>query len=114
MKSALLLCMLMVAGADKKPELVPVVVAAVDIPAGTTVTIDMLSQRSVEARLVSSSFVTPDSATSIVNRQTLVPLVAGDALRWVFFVAHTGSKCPVSTGSAKQQLDHARGRVLAP
>src|SRR5687768_2626899 len=65
--------------------LVPVVVAAVDIPEGTVVTFDMISQRSVPEQFVTSSVVKPDSASYIVNQKVLVPLQAGDPLLWSQF-----------------------------
>ena len=65
--------------------LVPVVVAAQDIPEGTVVTIDMVSQRQVPEQFVTSSVVKPDSASYIVNQKVLVSLQAGDPLLWSQF-----------------------------
>lgn len=65
--------------------LVPVVVAAQDLPEGTTVTMEMISQRSVPEQFVTSSVVKPDSASYIVNQRTLFPLQAGDMLLWSAF-----------------------------
>lgn len=65
--------------------LVPVVVAAADIPEGTVVTFDMISQRSVPEQFVTSSVVKPDSASYIVNQKVLVPVQAGDPLLWSQF-----------------------------
>jgi len=65
--------------------LVPVVVAAVDISEGTQVTMDMISQRSIPEQFVTSSVVKPDSASYIVNQKVLVPLQAGDPLLWSQF-----------------------------
>ncbi len=65
--------------------LVPVVVATRDVPEGTEVTMDMISQRSVPEQFVTSSVVKPDSASYIVNQKTLVPLQAGDPLLWSGF-----------------------------
>jgi pilus assembly protein CpaB len=65
--------------------LVPVVVAATDIPDGTVVTFDMISQRPVPEQFVTSSVVKPDSANYIVNQKVLVPLQAGDPLLWSQF-----------------------------
>lgn len=65
--------------------LVPVVVAAVDIPENTVVTMEMVSQRSVPEQFVTSSVVKPDSASYIVNQKVLVPLQAGDPLLWSTF-----------------------------
>jgi len=65
--------------------LVPVVVASQDIPEGTVITFDMISQRSVPEQFVTSSVVKPDSASYIVNQKVLVPLQAGDPLLWSQF-----------------------------
>src|SRR4051812_34519396 len=65
--------------------LVPVVVSAVDIPEGTIVSFDMISQRSVPEQFVTSSVVKPDSASYVVNQKVLVSLQAGDPLLWSQF-----------------------------
>jgi pilus assembly protein CpaB len=65
--------------------LVPVVVAAIDLSEGTVVTFDMISQRSVPEQFVTSSVVKPDSASYIVNQKVLVPVQAGDPLLWSQF-----------------------------
>jgi Flp pilus assembly protein CpaB len=62
--------------------LVPVVVAAVDIAEDTTVTMEMISQRSIPEPLVTSSVVKPNSASYIVQQRILVPVQAGDPLLW--------------------------------
>ena len=53
--------------------LVPVVVAAVDVSEGTVVTMEMISQRSIPEQFVTSSVVKPDSVGYIVDQQLLVP-----------------------------------------
>ncbi len=65
--------------------LVPVVVAAIDISEGTVVAFDMISQRSVPEQFVTSSVVKPDSASYVVNQKVLVPVQAGDPLLWSQF-----------------------------
>lgn len=65
--------------------LVPVVVAAQDIPDGTIISFEMISQRSVPEQFVTSSVVKPDSASYVVNQKVLVPLQAGDPLLWSQF-----------------------------
>jgi pilus assembly protein CpaB len=65
--------------------LVPVVVAAQDIPEGTVITFEMISQRSVPEQFVTSSVVRPDSASYVVNQKVLVALQAGDPLLWSQF-----------------------------
>ncbi len=71
--------------ARKGWNLVPVVVAAVDIPENTAVTMEMISQRSIPEQFVTSSVVKPDSASYIVNQKTLVAMQAGDPLLWSAF-----------------------------
>lgn len=73
------------ADARKGWNLVPVVVAAVDLSENTVVTMDMISQRSIPEQFVTSSVVKPDSASYIVNQKVLVPLQAGDPLLWSQF-----------------------------
>jgi pilus assembly protein CpaB len=65
--------------------LVPVVVAAVDISEGTVVTMEMVSQRSIPEQFVTSSVVKPDSASYVVGQKVLVALQAGDPLLWSQF-----------------------------
>ncbi len=61
------------------------VVAAVDISEGSTLTFDMISQRAVPDQFVTSSVVKPDSSSYIVNQKVLVPVQAGDPLLWSEF-----------------------------
>ena len=65
--------------------LVPVVVATQDIPEGTVITFDMISQRQVPEQFVTSSVVKPDSANYVVGQKVLVALQTGDALLWSQF-----------------------------
>lgn len=65
--------------------LVPIIVAAQDIPEGTVVSYDMVSQRPVPEQFVTSSVVKPDSSSYIVGQKVLVPLQAGDPLLWSQF-----------------------------
>ena len=74
-----------VVDAKKGWNLVPVVVAAQDIPEDTIVTFDVISQRSVPEQFVTSSVVKPDSASYVVTQRLLVPLQAGDMLLWSQF-----------------------------
>jgi Flp pilus assembly protein CpaB len=93
--------------------LVPVVVASVDIAAGTRVTFDMISQRSVPEQFVTSSIVKPDSASYVVNQVIDHPMQAGDPLRWVDFQASTARHLSeqaravrVETGEGVMKGDH--------
>ena len=65
--------------------LVPVVVAAVEVSEGTVVTMEMISQRSIPEQFVTSSVIKPDSASYIINQKVLVPLQSGDPLLWSQF-----------------------------
>jgi Flp pilus assembly protein CpaB len=67
---------------DAYHSLVPVVVAAQDIPANTPITFDHISQRSMPEQFVPSSIVKPDSATRIIHQRINVSLKAGDPLFW--------------------------------
>lgn len=71
--------------AKKGWNLVPVVIAAQDIPENTIVSFEHLSQRSVPEQFVTSSVVKPDSASYIVNQRILVPAQAGDMMLWSQF-----------------------------
>ncbi len=65
--------------------LLPVVVAAVDVSEGTVVTIDMISQRSIPEQFITSSVIKPDSASYVVGQKVMVSLQAGDPLLWSQF-----------------------------
>lgn len=101
-------------------DLVPVIIASVDIPAGTVVTMDMVSQRSVPKRLVTMSLVTPDSASYIINQPTKRPMLQGDLMAWNNFDApdkRALEACEkgVSRGaaaSAAAQVSRARAAII--
>ncbi len=73
------------ADARKGWNLVPVVVAAVDVSEGTVVTMEMVSQRSIPEQFVTASVVKPDSASYVVGQKVMVSLQAGDPLLWSQF-----------------------------
>lgn len=73
------------AEARKGWNLVPVVVAAVDLTEGTVVTSEHLSQRSIPEQFVTASVVKPDTANLVLGQKVLVPVAAGDAMRWSQF-----------------------------
>ncbi|MEW5741566.1 MAG: SAF domain-containing protein [Myxococcota bacterium] len=115
-----MLALLVVASAARAEEpLVPVVVAAVDMGPGQTVTMEMISQRSAPRRLITPSVVKPDSASYIVNQKVLVPLLAGDLLLWSHFETTKGEHHRVCrevikvTGDAKEQIARARAAIRA-
>jgi pilus assembly protein CpaB len=65
--------------------LVPVIVANQDVPEGTVITYEMVSQRPIPEQFVTSSVVKPDSSSYIVGQKVLVPLQSGDPLLWSQF-----------------------------
>lgn len=65
--------------------LVPVIVAAQDVPEGTVVTYEMIAQRPIPEQFQTSSVIKPDSANYIVGQKVLVPLQTGDPLLWSQF-----------------------------
>lgn len=84
--------------------LVPVVVAAQDLPEGTLVTMEMITQRNVPEQFVTSSVVKPDSASYIVNQRTLFPLQAGDPLLWTAFETSRAVERLTSTVNGDDRL----------
>ena len=73
------------ADATKGWALVPIVVAAVDVPEGAELSMEMLSQRSIPEQFVTASEVRPEDAARIVGRRVNFPIVAGDPITWSQF-----------------------------
>ncbi len=73
------------APSDAEEAWVPVVMAGVDMAEGTIVTMDMLVQRSMPSRYVTSSVIKPDSVSYIVGQPLNVPVQRGDTLLWTQF-----------------------------
>jgi pilus assembly protein CpaB len=71
---------------------VPVVVAAQDIPEGTVITYDLLSQRALPEQFVTSSVVKPESANYVIGQKVLVPVQSGDMLLWSQFESSKASE----------------------
>lgn len=67
--------------------LVPVLVATVDLSEGTVVTMEHLAQRSVPEQFVTSSVVKPDSASYVIGQKVQVAVAAGDPVLWNQFEA---------------------------
>lgn len=65
--------------------MVPVVVASEDIPEGTVLTFDIISQRSIPGQFVTESVVKPDNVSSILGKHITAPVRAGDTLLWSQF-----------------------------
>jgi pilus assembly protein CpaB len=62
--------------------LVPVLVASVDMSEGTVVSMEHLSQRSVPEQFVTLSVVKPDSASYVIGQKVQVAVAAGDPMLW--------------------------------
>lgn len=71
---------------------VPIVVAVEDLGAGTPVTLDRISQRSLPEQFVTPSLVQPDKVSRVMNLKLRVPLQAGDPLRWSDVAAEAETK----------------------
>jgi pilus assembly protein CpaB len=80
------------ADARKGFNLTPVIVAAVDISEGATVTMEMVSQRSIPETFVTSSVIKPDSASYVIGQKVMVSLQAGDPLLWSQFETSRASE----------------------
>jgi Flp pilus assembly protein CpaB len=90
--------------------LVPIVVAAVDVPENETITFEMISQRSIPEQFANGNMVKPDSASYVVNVRSLRALQAGDPLRWSdLYDAKSGERLMLF---AKRDL--AVGESIAP
>ena len=111
MSRALAVLGLLATTAFAKDPLVPVVVAAVDIRAGATVTMEMISQRSAEASLVTSSIVKPDSASYVINQKTRFPILSGDVLLWSFFETKLDDGVQLRCAAVLVAPDNAEAQV---
>jgi Flp pilus assembly protein CpaB len=72
--------------------LLPVVVAAADLPEGEVLTAGKVSQRSFPEQFVGPSNVKPDEVKVLFNRKVSVPVQAGDPLLWTMFIEVDGAK----------------------
>lgn len=63
-------------------ELVPVVVAAVEIPRGTTLSSGLLAERKLPQQFVTSSVVRPEGLRDLAAQRLVVPLQKGEPLLW--------------------------------
>jgi len=62
--------------------LTPVLVATIELDAGTSLTLDHFSTRDVPSIFVTANSVTPDGGSKLLNRPLLFSLHAGDPIRW--------------------------------
>ncbi|NMO15774.1 hypothetical protein HPC49_03450 [Pyxidicoccus fallax] len=65
-------------------ELVPVAVADRELLAREVVTFEDIARRSIPAALLTPSLIRPDDAGRAMNQQLVVPVKAGEPLRWSF------------------------------
>lgn len=65
--------------------LVPVLVASVDLSEGSVVTPEHVAQRSVPEQFVTASVVKPDAAAYVLGQKVQVAVAAGDPLLWSQF-----------------------------
>ncbi|MBN1208103.1 MAG: SAF domain-containing protein [Myxococcaceae bacterium] len=99
--------------------LVPIVVAADDLPAGTILIPGDLAQRSIPASLVTSSMVKPESVAFIVNMRVRLPMLKGDLVQWSFVenshqeIREACAKFGAEDATALQQVARARQIVLS-
>ena len=87
------------ADARKGWNLVPVLVATVDLSEGTVVTMEHLAQRSVPEQFVTSSVVKPDSASYVIGQKVQVAVAAGDPMLWNQF-------------ESNRAVEHLASRIL--
>lgn len=69
-------------------DLVPVLAASVDVPAGTLLTAEMVKTREVPTLLAKGGVVTPDAVGALVGQEAAVALRAGEPLAWAQLRAH--------------------------
>jgi Flp pilus assembly protein CpaB len=73
-------------------KLVPVVVAARDLPEDTELTMDNIAQRSVPEFMLTTSVVKPEAANYVLHQRILVPIQAGDMLSWSAVASKNAAK----------------------
>lgn len=72
-------------------DLVPVLVAAKDLAAGTTVTEALVAQREVPEQFATASVLRPESLVHVEGQPVRVPVVAGEPLLWTHFDVGQGT-----------------------
>jgi pilus assembly protein CpaB len=88
-----------------------VLVAAADLPAGTVITVDTLSQRTLPSEFVTRSLVRPDAASYVVGQRTRLPIVAGEPLLWAYVTPTSRvAACDVLQRDEKAEAQVARHR----
>ncbi len=67
-----------------------IVVAAREMPEGTIVSTDDVSQREVPEQFVTDSVITPENYNYIINQKISVPVKRGDPILWTQFQQNKG------------------------
>lgn len=89
----------------------PLIRFARDAAPGETITFDMISQIVIPADLVTSSYVTPDQASYIVNQKISLPVLEGDLLQWSFFEITKGAAPSEECRKAAAEPDGAQAQI---
>jgi hypothetical protein len=104
----------LVRSARKGWDLVPVIVVAADVEAGTTLTTAMIAQRPLPSRFVTPNIVKPEQYTQIVGEKLLVGVKKGDLL----LSTELAAAFPRPVGAPAQQSARAQAKppnsLLAP
>lgn len=87
-------------GPNKGWYLRPVVVYATDVQAGTVLTFDQISQRSIPERWFDESIVTPDKASYVINVPVRASFSAGAPVRWSDHLPKGAEHCFASAADA--------------
>lgn len=66
-------------------ELVPVLVASADLPAGAVMDADSLARRPIPERFVTASVVKPEHLSLVVGQRLRAPIRSGDPVLWTHF-----------------------------
>lgn len=104
----------LVAGVSTAAEPVTaVVVAAVDLPAGSVLTMETVSQRVLPTEYVTRSMVKPDSASYVIGQRTRLPLVAQEPVLWTYFESNRRIEaCGVLEKDDRADVQVARHRQV--
>jgi pilus assembly protein CpaB len=90
-----------------------VVVAAVDLPAGSVLTMETVSQRVLPTEHVTRSMVKPDSASYVIGRRTRFPIVAQEPVLWTYVESrHRFEACGVLEKDERAEVQVARHRQV--
>lgn len=94
--------------------LVPVVIVRRDLAPGTVLTMDDIDQRSVPEVLVNASIIKPDSVSYVINQPLLVPVAAGEPLRWAHVATWEKPLHPMNDSAAIDACTRQAASRLPP